>query len=739
MKRKRLLVVLTNCFLFVLCLALFCACAGEKGEKGDPGAQGVQGEQGIQGEQGPQGPQGEKGDTGADGKSAYDIWKENGHSGTEEDFLEWLQGEKGEGSQGSQGEKGEKGDTGADGKSAYDIWKENGHSGTEQDFLEWLKGEKGDTGTQGLQGEKGEKGDTGAQGPQGPQGEKGDTGADGKSAYDIWKENGHSGTEQDFLEWLQGEKGENYPHANEKHTVTFDAQGGDLPKEFKKEQTVSYGDVLELPIPTRENFTFLGWFTGDTVNDGQFTNVSPVTKDITLYARWQAKTKYRITFDTQNGDPMQPAEYFAGQTVEKLPDPTRTDYDFVGWYYDEAFERPVEYPLTITGNLFVYAQWKKTMYTITFHVNAGDTPSPIRAEAGTRYSSFEAPQVQNYLFKGWYYNAQYTQEVQFPIELHSDLHIYGHWEKDPLAEYTKIDDFMQLQKITDMNGKYVLTEDIDCSGLQIPMFAPDGNPFTGDFNGAGHKIYNFSIYVSSGNKIGFFGVNEGTIQNLKLEQVTLTVAGSWGCNAGLMCSAVVGYNKGQIKNVAVSANIDFRNSAGMFSYPSSIVGGVAGKNDGTISNVQFTGSLSAVGNSDPSYNDTCFHFVGGVVGENTGTVEKAFVCAQISTQTKSGGPRCSVGGVVGRNAGKVENCLFNGDITDVNHWCQLNAICALTEGNGTQQQCYKAYTVTVTGGSPAIESALNRKSFYTDTLGWDESVWDLEGLNFSGQKYPKLK
>lgn len=35
--------------------------------------------------------------------------------------------------------KGDKGDTGEDGKSAYEIWLEQGHTGTEDDFLEWLK------------------------------------------------------------------------------------------------------------------------------------------------------------------------------------------------------------------------------------------------------------------------------------------------------------------------------------------------------------------------------------------------------------------------------------------------------------------------------------------------------------------------------------------------------------------------------------------------------------------------
>ena len=59
------------------------------------------------------------------------------------------------GSPGSQGEKGEQGETGASGKSAYDIWIEQGNTGTEAEFLATLKGEKGDTGENGETGTSG--------------------------------------------------------------------------------------------------------------------------------------------------------------------------------------------------------------------------------------------------------------------------------------------------------------------------------------------------------------------------------------------------------------------------------------------------------------------------------------------------------------------------------------------------------------------------------------------------------
>ena len=57
--------------------------------------------------------------------------------------------------------KGEQGVAGVNGKSAYELWKEKGNIGTEQDFLNSLKGAKGDIGNNGAAGVQGQKGNDG--------------------------------------------------------------------------------------------------------------------------------------------------------------------------------------------------------------------------------------------------------------------------------------------------------------------------------------------------------------------------------------------------------------------------------------------------------------------------------------------------------------------------------------------------------------------------------------------------
>lgn len=64
--------------------------------------------------------------------------------------------------------------------------------------------------------------------------------------------------------------------------VSFDSLGGNTVDSI----FTTNGSSITLPEATREGYTFIGWFTGEEVNDTQFTELSVVTRDITLYAKW---------------------------------------------------------------------------------------------------------------------------------------------------------------------------------------------------------------------------------------------------------------------------------------------------------------------------------------------------------------------------------------------------------------------------------------------------------------------
>lgn len=128
---------------------------------------------------------------GSQGKSAYEIWEDNGHSGSQQDFLTSLIGPPG-----PQGDRGQPGNTG--GKGPPGPPGPPGKNGTNG-----APGAKGDTGPTGIQGPPGEdgvsiKGPTGPQGPQGEPGGPGPSGEPGESGLPIMEmgfEEGNQDTE----------------------------------------------------------------------------------------------------------------------------------------------------------------------------------------------------------------------------------------------------------------------------------------------------------------------------------------------------------------------------------------------------------------------------------------------------------------------------------------------------------------------------------------------------------------
>jgi hypothetical protein len=68
------------------------------------------------------------------------------------------------------------------------------------------------------------------------------------------------------------------------YTVAFDAAGGSVNPLIIK---VNSGKTVSvLPIPTKDNNTFGGWYTQVDGGGSQFTTSTPVISDITVYAKW---------------------------------------------------------------------------------------------------------------------------------------------------------------------------------------------------------------------------------------------------------------------------------------------------------------------------------------------------------------------------------------------------------------------------------------------------------------------
>jgi uncharacterized repeat protein (TIGR02543 family) len=118
------------------------------------------------------------------------------------------------------------------------------------------------------------------------------------------------------------------------HTVTFDSQGGST----VSSQTVEHGGLATEPAdPTREGYTFGGWYKEAGCTDDWVFATDTVTSDVTLYVQWTINS-YTVTYDgngnTGGTAPTDASSYEYGATVMVLTNSgnlEKTGYTFDGW------------------------------------------------------------------------------------------------------------------------------------------------------------------------------------------------------------------------------------------------------------------------------------------------------------------------------------------------------------------------------------------------------------------------
>jgi len=203
--------------------------------------------------------------------------------------------------------------------------------------------------------------------------------------------------------------------------------------------------------------------------------------------------------------------------------------------------------------------------------------------------------------------------------------------------------FIQTADITFTDDDFLSGGDFyNGGGGFIPIGTYYRTMFTGSYDGNGHKISNLLINPIRDN---------GAIYNN---------------------NAFFGFtgSASEIKNLRIE---NFSISGGR------IIGGLVGRNYGTINNCYSTGS-GAMGTDD----------VGGLVGYNSGTISN---CGGTAVYVQ--GSIQDVGGLVGVNGGPIDSSFWNIDL-------------AGTTGIGGG---------TITGGTGKITTEMKTKSTFTDA-GW---------------------
>lgn len=140
------------------------------------------------------------------------------------------------------------------------------------------------------------------------------------------------------------------------YNVTYDEQGGSS----VTDGTFTHGGSLTYPAnPTKNGYTFQGWF--DASSGGNLKTASAVAAsnaNVTLFAQWSANS-YNVTYDEHGGSTVSDGSYVFGNTLVFPSAPTRSGYNFAGWFAAASGGQQLTASEVSSGtsNVTLHAQW----------------------------------------------------------------------------------------------------------------------------------------------------------------------------------------------------------------------------------------------------------------------------------------------------------------------------------------------------------------------------------------------
>ena len=308
------------------------------------------------------------------------------------------------------------------------------------------------------------------------------------------------------------------------HTVTFNSNGG---TEIAPKEVVSGLKIKAPSTPTKDKYIFRGWFEDDTFSVEFNFNNTPITSDMTLYAKWEAAnsineirlvgdiqygtvqvgtlpsfnpgtTTDSITIDKTNSGWMKRTSTtslwggFAGNTPVAYNDgKTYYGYSFAvntNDGYQLASDLKVIYngdDVTTTANVSRWA-WgayvtvdlgkangTPVVYTITFNSNDGTSVAPQNINAGEKLTEpTPAPTKEGFTFDGWYEDSTFSKKFDFNTPITDNMTLYAKWTEN---KYTLTFDANggsgTMTPVTDLTGEYTLPAN--------EFTAPSGKQFKG--------------------------------------------------------------------------------------------------------------------------------------------------------------------------------------------------------------------------------------------------------------------
>jgi hypothetical protein len=432
------------------------------------------------------------------------------------------------------------------------------------------------------------------------------------------------------------------------------------------EDTFTYdcGTLVALVAAAEEGYYFVNW-SGDV---DTIANINAPTTTITMMGDYSITASFELippgqfiltASSTAGGSVTTPGEgtfpYDEGTVVDLVAE-AEDCYEFVNWTGDVdtiADVYSASTNITMDADKNVTANFALFSYNLTVDsTDGGQVTSPEEGthtyDCGT-VVDLVAEAEGGYCFDRWTGNVSAITDIyaaETTITMSGNYSITANFiqfaggngtAEDPY----QIADWYQLDNVRNyLSSYFIVINDLDSNSIGYTELAsttahegkgwqPIGSspPFVGSFDGQGYEIRDLFIDRSGESDVGLFGVvgAAGAIENVG-------VCGNVTGNDDV--GGLVGKNEGTVSTSYSTGSVtgdDF-------------VGGLMGKNEGTTSNSS-SGS-SVIGNTR----------VGGLVGQNSNTASNSYSTGRVTGSDY-------VGGLAGRNEGPVSNSYSTGNVT----------------------------------------------------------------------------
>lgn len=211
------------------------------------------------------------------------------------------------------------------------------------------------------------------------------------------------------------------------YVIKFETNGGSLVEEIVVK---SDEKVVKPTDPIKENYVFVGWFTDKNLEKPFELFDSTISKNYTLYAKWEENEKFEIKFVTNCDETIASQFIYINHKLNQPEVIKRKGYTFNGWYLDEGFKNKYDFTSEVSKSFTLYAEWiELDSYEVKFVTKYGDIEDTIVYD-GEKLTKPEDLVYEGYIFEGWYTDESYETLFDFDQVLTSDVTIYAKWKED---------------------------------------------------------------------------------------------------------------------------------------------------------------------------------------------------------------------------------------------------------------------------------------------------------------------